>query len=61
MFPNGWGLVRASNTQPAITMRFEADTNAHVVEYMQLFRSLVDAYPTVDRSKLDEQIAAFGG
>ena len=23
-FENGWGLVRASNTQPAITLRFEA-------------------------------------
>jgi len=61
MFPNGWGLVRASNTQPAITMRFEADTNAHIVDYMKLFRGLLDSYPTVDRRKLDEQIAAFGG
>ena len=57
--PNGWGLVRASNTQPAITMRFEADTRPHVVEYMQMFRALLDAYPTVDRTKLDEQISAF--
>jgi phosphomannomutase/phosphoglucomutase len=23
-FPGGWGLVRASNTQPALVMRFEA-------------------------------------
>lgn len=23
-FPNGWGLLRASNTQPALVMRFEA-------------------------------------
>ena len=22
-FPNGWGLVRASNTQPVLVMRFE--------------------------------------
>ena len=29
-FENGWGLVRASNTQPAITMRFEAYNNAAV-------------------------------
>ncbi|MHB8626589.1 MAG: phosphomannomutase/phosphoglucomutase [Aggregatilineales bacterium] len=61
MFPNGWGLVRASNTQPAITMRFEADTNVHAVDYMRMFRGLLDEYPTVDRSKLDEQITAFGG
>ncbi len=29
LFPNGWGLVRASNTQPALVVRFEADTAAH--------------------------------
>jgi phosphomannomutase/phosphoglucomutase len=25
-FPKGWGLVRASNTQPVLVMRFEAET-----------------------------------
>jgi phosphomannomutase/phosphoglucomutase len=25
-FPDGWGLVRASNTQPALVLRFEAKT-----------------------------------
>lgn len=25
-FKNGWGLVRASNTQPVLVLRFEADT-----------------------------------
>ena len=25
-FEGGWGLVRASNTQPALVMRCEADT-----------------------------------
>ena len=25
-FRNGWGLIRASNTGPAITLRFEADS-----------------------------------
>src|SRR5690606_26048644 len=33
-FENGWGLVRASNTQPAITLRFEARTRPDVVAYM---------------------------
>ena len=27
-FPEGWGLVRASNTQPVLVMRFEATTEA---------------------------------
>ena len=25
-YPYGWGLVRASNTSPCLTLRFEADT-----------------------------------
>jgi phosphomannomutase/phosphoglucomutase len=58
-FDNGWGLVRASNTQPAITLRFEAYTNAQLVEYMNLFKSLLDKYPEVDQAKLEEQIKAF--
>lgn len=30
LFENGWGLVRASNTQPVIVMRFEATTQEHL-------------------------------
>ncbi len=25
-FPDGWGLLRASNTQPVLVLRFEATT-----------------------------------
>ncbi len=32
-FAHGWGLVRSSNTQPALVMRFEADTQAHLSDY----------------------------
>ena len=28
LFPKGWGLVRASNTQAVIVLRFEAETEA---------------------------------
>lgn len=35
-FPHGWGLVRASNTQPILVMRFEADSAARLAEYQQL-------------------------
>lgn len=31
-FGDGWGLVRASNTQPVIVMRFEAQTSARLNE-----------------------------
>ena len=32
VFDDGWGLVRASNTQPALVLRFEADTAARMDE-----------------------------
>ncbi len=32
-FPEGWGLLRASNTQPVLVMRFEASTGALLAEY----------------------------
>jgi phosphomannomutase/phosphoglucomutase len=32
LFAHGWGLVRASNTQPVLVMRFEADTQGHLDE-----------------------------
>src|SRR5207247_343200 len=31
-FPHGWGLVRASNTQPVLVLRFEADTPEQLAE-----------------------------
>lgn len=31
---HGWGLVRASNTQPALVLRFEADSKDHL-DYLQ--------------------------
>ena len=32
-FPRGWGLLRASNTQPVLVMRFEAETPDALAEY----------------------------
>lgn len=32
-FAHGWGLVRASNTQPVLVMRFEADTPEQLAAY----------------------------
>jgi len=60
IFEDGWGLVRASNTQPAITMRFEARTRPQLVEYMTRFSGLLDEYPQVDRGPLLKQMDEFG-
>lgn len=40
-FPDGWGLVRASNTTPVLVLRFEADTDAALQRIMQRFRELM--------------------
>ena len=42
-FPHGWGLVRASNTQPVLVMRFEADTPEALAEYRGLVEQAVAA------------------
>ena len=39
LFPKGWGLVRASNTQPVLVMRFEAETP----ELLAAYRAEVEA------------------
>ncbi len=38
-FDDGWGLVRASNTQPVLVMRFEAVSQKRVEEIGKLFQS----------------------
>jgi phosphomannomutase / phosphoglucomutase len=42
VFPDGWGLVRASNTQPLLVLRFEAKTKARLDEIQALVRGKVD-------------------
>src|SRR5262245_11640483 len=38
-FPEGWGLIRASNTQPALVLRFEAQSEAKLKEYRTLIEN----------------------
>ncbi len=35
-FPDGWGLLRASNTGPVLVLRFEATTEARLAEIQAL-------------------------
>jgi phosphomannomutase/phosphoglucomutase len=37
-WPDGWGLVRASNTTPVLVLRFEADDPAALKRIQQVFR-----------------------
>ncbi len=41
LFPDGWGLVRASNTQPILVLRFEAATPARLDQYRRLVEEVV--------------------
>lgn len=42
-FSDGWGLVRASNTTPALVIRFEADDDAALARIQELFRAQMQA------------------
>ena len=40
-FPDGWGLVRASNTQPVLVMRFEATSDKRLKEIRDLVENKI--------------------
>ena len=42
VFPHGWGLVRASNTQPVLVMRFEATSPELLGEYRREVEEVVE-------------------
>ena len=42
--PDGWGLVRASNTQPVLVLRFEAETEARLREIRKLVEEPIAAW-----------------
>jgi phosphomannomutase/phosphoglucomutase len=47
-FERGWGLLRASNTEPVLSMRFEGETEADALRYRDLFFAQVRAFPQVE-------------
>ncbi|MEO0069240.1 MAG: phosphomannomutase, partial [candidate division WOR-3 bacterium] len=51
-FPDGWGLVRASNTQPILVLRFEAKTPERLKEIEQLFYDQLRQFPEVELPKV---------
>lgn len=44
LFDDGWGLVRASNTQPALVMRFEAMSEDRLAEIRKLVEDAVERF-----------------
>ncbi|MDX2298204.1 MAG: phosphomannomutase/phosphoglucomutase, partial [Xanthomonadaceae bacterium] len=37
-WPDGWGLLRASNTTPVLVLRFDADTPEALARVQEVFR-----------------------
>ncbi len=46
-FPGGWGLVRASNTQPALVIRAEATTSDGLLRIKKAIESELRKFPEV--------------
>jgi phosphomannomutase/phosphoglucomutase len=40
-FPNGWGLIRPSNTTPCLILRFEGDDEAALNEVSGRFKEML--------------------
>ncbi len=54
-YVNGWGLVRASNTMPGLTLRFEGDTEADLSNIQERFkRQMLQIAPTLNVSFSDK-------
>jgi len=47
LFPEGWGLARASNTNPYLTLRFEGRTAAAVEQMQGIVYDALRRYPYV--------------
>ena len=45
-FPDGWGLIRASNTQPALVLRFEAQSEQRLNEIKEFIESKLEQAKT---------------
>ncbi|MBN1154547.1 phosphomannomutase/phosphoglucomutase [candidate division KSB1 bacterium] len=56
MFGDGWGLVRASNTQPVLVLRFEARTKDKLRDIIKVFTTQLKKYPSVHFSEKDFNI-----
>jgi phosphomannomutase/phosphoglucomutase len=51
LFPDGWGLVRASNTQPALVLRFEARSPERLREIRALVEKRVTDFSAISKHR----------
>ncbi len=57
LYGDGWGLVRASNTQPVLVVRFEAKSEQRVYRIMNEIIAKLREYPSVSINEKDLHIA----
>jgi len=48
-FDRGWGILRASNTEPVLSLRFEGQTEEDALQYKQLFMNALAQFPQVEK------------
>ena len=53
LFPGGWGLLRASNTQPALVLRAEARTPEQLTQIKQVFEKMLGGFGSVGAIEWD--------
>ncbi len=58
LFEGGWGLLRASNTQPALVLRFEGRSEEALEQVREAFTTVLRAYPAVAIEELEAAGAA---
>ncbi len=47
IFDGGWGLIRASNTQPVLVVRFEAETEEKLEDYKNIVYKKLKEFPAL--------------
>lgn len=48
-FEKGWGILRASNTEPVLSLRFEGETEADALQYRDLFAKALKQFPQIEK------------
>ncbi|MBN2382507.1 phosphomannomutase/phosphoglucomutase [bacterium] len=61
LFKNGWGLVRVSNTQPLLVLRFEARTNEELEAIISVFKRELAQFDQLELSALSESFSGNTG
>ncbi|OGH87533.1 MAG: hypothetical protein A3J93_03325 [Candidatus Magasanikbacteria bacterium RIFOXYC2_FULL_42_28] len=58
---DSWALVRASNTSPYLTLRFEADTEQEVIRMKNILADELEKYPEIGDKLNRKEVASLTG